>query len=78
MNRVYDWVNDLFNPEKPKKGRNIKQELFYKSAGRPYNKTPNVTSQRVDEILDKISSRGYNSLTDEEKELLKRASKEDI
>ncbi|RYG41782.1 MAG: rhomboid family intramembrane serine protease [Chitinophagaceae bacterium] len=78
MNRFYDWVNDLFNPDKPKKGKNIKQELFYKSSGKPFKKTPNVTSQRVDEILDKINSRGYNSLTDEEKELLKRASKEDI
>lgn len=78
MNRAYDWVNDLFNPDKPKKGKNIKQELFYKSPTRPYKKTPNVTAQRIDEILDKINLRGYNSLTEEEKELLKRASKEDI
>jgi hypothetical protein len=29
-------------------------------------------------LLDKINQKGYSSLTDEEKELLKRASKEDI
>jgi hypothetical protein len=32
----------------------------------------------VDEILDKINQKGYNSLTEEEKELLKRASKEEL
>jgi membrane associated rhomboid family serine protease len=32
--------------------------------------------QRVDEILDKINRKGYNSLSKEEKEILLRASKE--
>jgi len=32
-------------------------------------------STRVDEILDKIKQKGYDSLTDEEKEILYRASK---
>ena len=30
---------------------------------------------QIDEILDKINEVGYNNLTDEEKEILKRASK---
>jgi membrane associated rhomboid family serine protease len=76
MNNLYDWFTNLFNPEKPKKGKNIKQQLFYKSTAKPYHKTPNVTAQRVDEILDKISEHGYDSLTEEEKELLKKASKD--
>ncbi|HYM93261.1 MAG TPA: DUF6576 domain-containing protein, partial [Chitinophagaceae bacterium] len=68
----------LFNPDKPARGKKpIKEELFYKTSSRPYNKTPNITQQRIDEILDKINQKGYNFLTDEEKELLKRASKED-
>ena len=78
MNNVYDWANNLFNPDRPKKGKNIKDELFYKSGSAPFKKTPNVTQQRVDEILDKINQKGYSFLTDEEKDLLKRASKEDI
>jgi membrane associated rhomboid family serine protease len=78
MNNFYDWVNNLFNPDKPKKGKNIKKELFYKSASDPYKRTPNVTQQRIDDILDKINQKGYNFLTEEEKELLKRASKEDL
>lgn len=78
MNNFFDWVNNLFNPDKPKKGKNIRQELFYKSTGAPYKKTPNLTASRIDEILDKINADGYGSLTDEEKELLKKASKEDF
>ena len=76
MNNFFDWFSNLFNPDKPKKGKNIKQELFYKSGKQPYKKTPNITEQRVNEILDKISSKGYNNLTDEEKDILRRASQE--
>jgi hypothetical protein len=78
MNNAYDWVNNLFNPEKPKKGKRMKTELFYKSSTKPYSKTSNITQQRIDDLLDKINQKGYSSLTDDEKELLKRASKEDL
>ncbi len=78
MNNFFDWVANLFNPDKPKKGKSIKQELFYKASTKPYHKTPNITEQRVNEILDKINLKGYNSLTEEEKDLLKRASQENI
>jgi len=78
MNNVWDWFDNLFDPDKGRKPHQFKDELFYKTNTRPYKKTPNVTEQRIDEILDKINQRGYNSLTEEEKELLKRASQEDI
>lgn len=78
MNNLYDWFINLFNPDKPKKGKLIKQELFYKSSSKPFKKTPILTGKRIDEILDKINEDGYHSLTDEEKELLKKASKEDF
>lgn len=76
MNNFFDWFSNLFNPDKPKKGKNIKQELFYKSEKEPYKKTPNITEQRVNEILDKINLKGYNTLTEEEKDILRRASQE--
>ncbi len=78
MNHFYDWANNLFNPEKPKKGREIKTQLFYKSNVKPFKKTSNVTQQRIDDILDKINQKGYASLSEEEKEILTRASKEDL
>ena len=76
INRFFEWVNNLFNPDKPTK--KTKEELFYKSERKPYIKTPNLSQQRIDEILDKISMHGFNSLTAEEKDLLKKASKEDL
>lgn len=78
MNRFFEWIGNLFNPDRPKKGKNIKEELFYKATTTPYKKTPNLTQQRIDEILDKINQQGYNHLTEEEKEMLKRASQEEI
>jgi hypothetical protein len=77
INNFFDWVTNLFNPDKPKKARVIKSELFYKTSKQPFTKTPNVTEQRVDEILDKINQKGYHALTEEEKDLLKRASERD-
>lgn len=78
MNNLSDWAGNLFNPDKPKKGVNIKEELFYKSTSPPYTKTPHVTQQRIDDILDKINQKGYPSLTEEEKEMLKKASDEEL
>ena len=76
INSFFDWVNNLFNPHKPKKKN--REQLFYKSERKPYTKTPNLSQQRIDEILDKINMHGFNSLTPEEKDLLKKASKEDL
>lgn len=78
MNRVYDWSVDLFNPDKPKKGKVVKSQLFYKAGVQPFKKTPLVTQQKIDEILDKINQKGYNSLTDDEKDILRKASKHDL
>ena len=76
INSFFDWVNNLFNPHKPKKKN--REQLFYKSERKPYTKTPNLSQQRIDEILDKINMHGFNSLTPKEKDLLKKASKEDL
>jgi membrane associated rhomboid family serine protease len=78
MSNFFDWAANLFNPERNRRKRNIKEELFYRSATTPFKRTPNLTQQRIDEILDKINQKGYNSLSDEEKEMLKRASREEL
>lgn len=76
MHRLVSWGDDLFNPEKKHTPSGTKEKLFYQSTVKPYNKTPNVTQQRLDDILDKINQQGYHMLTDEEKEFLKKASKD--
>jgi membrane associated rhomboid family serine protease len=78
MNWVFNWFNDLFNPDKKHKGRHPKDEFYYKVSGtQPYKSIPNITQQRIDEILDKINQQGYRFLTDEEKDILKRAADEE-
>jgi membrane associated rhomboid family serine protease len=78
MNRFFDWVNNLFNPDKRSWKKTAKDELHYKSKGtQPYKKIPNITQKRIDEILDKINQQGYRFLTEEEKEILKRASEDE-
>jgi membrane associated rhomboid family serine protease len=78
MNNLFDWFNNLFNHNKKTKKRNSKDEFFYKVHGsHPYKRIPNVTQKRIDEILDKINMEGYHLLTDEEKDILRRASSTD-
>ena len=53
--------------------------MFYNTGNRsPYSKQSIITQQRVDEILDKINNKGYQFLTDEEKQILKKAAEEDL
>ena len=79
MSDVVAWVDDLFNPEKKHtKKTQQKNQLFYKANQKPYERTPHLTQQRIDDLLDKINHRGYNALTDEEKDFLKKASTEEL
>lgn len=79
------WVNDFFHmisswftPAK-KKGISTKQTSFYSQGSKsPFVKKPNITQQRIDNILDKINQKGYDQLTEDEKRILKEASKKDL
>lgn len=78
MNAFFSWVENLFDPDKKKNALKTKEEFFYKvKDSQPFKKTPNVTQKRIDDILDKINQKGYHFLTDEEKDILKRAAKGD-
>lgn len=77
MTDLYEWVNNLFNPDKPARQESVKETIFYNTGNRPpYSKKTVITQQRIDEILDKINQKGYHMLTDEEKNILKKASEE--
>lgn len=78
MVNLMNWFDDLFSPEK-KHGKNTsKDKLYYRQDRKPYEKVSNLTQQRLDAILDKINQQGYQFLTDEEKDFLKRASTEEL
>lgn len=79
MNKLYSWFANLFNPNKKSRKVATKDKVFYNTGNRsPYSKKAIITQQRVDEILDKINQRGYQFLTDEEKQILKKAAEEDL
>ena len=80
MNDVYEWFINLFNPDRKKlPPQNIKEKIFYKTGGqKPFVKRPVITQQRIDEILDKINQKGYHLLSEEEKDILKKARETDF
>lgn len=79
MNRLYAGIGSWFTPGSSSGKTKDKATLYYEHGGRsPFQKTQNLTQQRIDEILDKINQKGYHFLTDEEKEILKKASEEDL
>lgn len=74
-----DWIRGLFRPSSNVKVTYRKTEPSRKGAAaggsqpkQPFNK---ATQEEIDAILDKISDKGYESLTKEEKEKLFNASK---
>ena len=80
MNDVYHWFMNLFNPaKKMSPQKRIREKVFYNTRGqKPFDRKPRITQDRVDEILDKINQKGYQSLTDDENDILKRAGESDI
>lgn len=80
MNKVYSWFMNLFNPDKRKREpERIREKVFYNTQGqKPYTRRPAITQQRIDEILDKINQKGYKHLSEEEKNILKKARETDF
>jgi len=76
MFRIVDWFQGLVTPsEKARQKSRI--TLYSNNSGRGATARPAGNMQgRVDELLDKINLKGYNSLTTEEKDFLQRAGKE--
>jgi len=58
MNQLVDWLDDLFSPEKKHKNKTGKEKHFYRAERKPFEKTTNITQQKLDAILDKINQRG--------------------
>lgn len=77
LNALVDWFTTLFSPRKStpftKVHRNPKSAKPAKTTGKIVTK--DKTQQQIDEILDKISKSGYDSLTADEKEFLFKAGK---
>ncbi len=69
FSRLVDWLSRLFTPSKRKRSK-----FHYKRpvSDAEYNEQKASHNEQVDLILDKIKRSGYESLTNDEKELLFR------
>jgi membrane associated rhomboid family serine protease len=76
----YNSFMNLFTPKKVQPRRSkLRDKVFYNtSKSKPFVKIPNITQERIDEILDKINQKGYDSLTEDEKLVLKKAGETDL
>ena len=77
---MYGFVEKLEQSVTPPASRQL-QAATARKGKRPANRSNRMQIERVpetqiDEILDKINQKGYNSLTKEEKEMLLRAGKQ--
>lgn len=70
FNSFFDWLKGLFGT-----GSKMKVVSKRNLTDEEYNHNRNVNQKQVDEILDKISKSGYESLSKTEKEILFKASK---
>lgn len=78
LNRFFFWCSNLFTPASDDRKRKMREEVFYHTGGNtPYKKVSNLTQNRIDAILDKIGKEGMHKLTEEEKQILKRAAEDD-
>lgn len=75
INRLYNKLSNLLTPKVKKLSYRERERLYYQTHGRtPFDKNAKITQERIDEILDKINQKGYHFLTDEEKNILRKAS----
>ncbi len=65
-------AESLVTPNENASRNNINSDLFTNK----YKPTTGISQKRIDDILDKINQKGYNSLSSEEKDVLLRAGKE--
>ena len=71
LDRIWNFISSLFVAKKAKNMHTV-----HRSETVSKNKTKNGQQQKIDAILDKISTSGYESLTQEEKDFLFRAGKD--
>jgi membrane associated rhomboid family serine protease len=75
MYGMFDRMNNIAEPDGQVRYRhNVKRKQVLSNIKEATRR--NIDEARIDDILDKINQKGYNSLTKEEREILERASKD--
>ncbi len=71
VSAVLDFFANLFKPRKSTPFKKVHRNAA--PAPKPAKKEKDITQKQIDDILDKISKSGYDSLTKEEKDFLFKA-----
>ena len=74
ISNVIDYFVSLFTPRKSAPFKKVHKNVNQQPKATP-KAQKDITQQQIDEILDKISKSGYDSLTKEEKEFLFKVGK---
>lgn len=75
VSNVIDYFVTLFRPRKSTPFKKVHRNTNAQNKNQP-KQQKDFTQQQIDDILDKISKSGYDSLTKEEKEFLFKVGKE--
>ena len=74
ISALFDALANVFKPSKKAPFKKVHRNTTKKSVN-SFQQNKDFTQRQIDEILDKISKSGYDSLTKEEKEFLFKAGK---
>jgi membrane associated rhomboid family serine protease len=74
VSAITEGVNNMFKPRREKPFKKVHRNPVQPMRP-PAAKTKDITQKQIDEILDKISRSGYDSLTKEEKDFLFKVGK---
>lgn len=75
LSNTIDYFVSLFSPRKSTPFKKVHKNVRRQSETVAPKATKDITQQQIDDILDKISKSGYDSLTKEEKEFLFKVGK---
>jgi len=75
ISAIVDFFTNLFKPRKAAPFKKVHRNPTPAPRPRPDKNNKDITQKQIDEILDKISKSGYDSLTKEEKDFLFKVGK---
>ncbi len=75
VSAITDFFTNLFKPKKATPFKKVYRNPNPQPARAAQKPAKDITQQRIDEILDKISRSGYDSLTQAEKDFLRNTDK---
>ncbi len=82
LQKLFDYINNRQEPIKPAPTKKAAMSVVYHKGKESSRREMEISEsesfqQRLDTILDKINDKGFDNLSDEEKDFLSRASKKE-